>query len=1669
MKLLCCSDLHLDDCTYGKIDKAGNTFRTLDHMAAFEWTVTQAVEVIKPDMFAIAGDIYESPLPPNNVREFFNHQIVRLSKAGILVRIIVGNHDCGKFHSALQPLRAIPVNGLSVCVDPEVEVCTGNMAGNTMLYLPYSMRVERKDITQKEHFMELASTWMEKAISLGHKVGDKTFFFGHFGVTGALMNDGHRNPGGDAMTLGDMEVMAADYSLLGDYHGYQPFRTSNGVVIIPGSLERTDFGDLNASKGFVVYNSEDIELPDTGKFRHVPYSGGRKFIKIEGDEVKIPELIEAHKIDGNCKGSVVKVIFNGTVTGYRAYEFTKKSIKATIEDQLGAILVMFEDRQYDPEQETKAAEIKEQIRKSPKMSEDDMEEITRKMVKLEISDEVEVEKAVATALEVMAQVKQDHGRNESAKNAMAVRIHGMKYHNFLRYGETDNVVELDVGAKEILAMPVKRVTWMKDIISNKVPDLFVKWNNDGERRVLSIVGMTDGDSKFSNGSGKCFAKNTMVLMYDGSVKAVQDIVVGDKVMGPDSKYRKVLETHSGFSDLYRVDQARGNSYTVNGEHILVLQTKDKKYNRYKTYHTRVEGHEHLHNVSVNEYLDCSKTFRHFMGGLQAGQIEFLDQEVSIDPYVLGIWLGDGHSSGSGITNVDDEVIQEWGRDSRKRGLKVRKNRISYHMSTDREKIPLLISYVYKMWSSGSKYKDIALALSSKVSSYKNGLKPDESSIHRWIVKAKKILEEGKTLPDVDLDIPIEDSEVCDQDFVNTMRSDLRKYNLINNKHIPTVYKLNSSEVRLKLLAGIIDTDGSKGGETSYDITLKSKALSEDIAFISRSLGFSVNIRPCKRTCANNGKVGDYWRISIIGEVGRIPVKIKRKNVSPRVINKNHLNNGIQVEPIGKGEYYGFEIDKDHMFLLDDFTIVHNSTILEGISYGFFERLVREFADSKERKGVSTNSIVSEINGEKKSEAFVEILFSAGGAMWLLRRGRKSNKDGSNHSPITFIECLFDTNKDEEKGSHSARLKSVNNEAISALIGMDYDTFSNSVMFGQNDSGKFIKGTDKMRKDILMNVLHLWMLEHCLVKFRDMKKEVAATLELLNSQVGILSSPGDDVESLNKKIVDIDEKLEECSLRIALKSADIDALRESMAKTSQDSFSKDVKSIEDEMSRLSAETSLKKSDFERRMVAAGKLLSEVVKEEVGASGDLVSTKGFISNATMVINSIDEAGILEELETIKLAKEARPKRMEQASGLTSTITVIARDIGGLENEIGGKNAEIKKLNSLKGQCGGGNKIKCSSCNSMVGEEHLDSEILKYTKEIADLNPKVALLKGKETDLKAELAEVKIKIDNCDTYMAKEVDKMATLSTLKANKDKLVELQGNIVKINDKIVALGEKKKEVNEEIKAASEGIAKVESDSVSEKTSIQVRIDEAKLKLQGVEAQVKALKDSIDDIDKAIKGETSTREDLLSTKARIEAHIQDVVQRGEKVAGILLKVTDKQNELVRMRVLEKAFGLNGIPSKIIERYMPLMNSYVAEYLDVISNHKIKARMSMEDSGEIRMGISGDGASTSELLSGGELVKIKLAFSIALGMLSFVRSAHTPEFICLDEIFAPVDIGTKDYVFQTIEKLKEHFRDIIVISHDTSLLNRIKSSIVVNKVDGISKIERQHHERIPEDDV
>lgn len=77
----------------------------------------------------------------------------------------------------------------------------------------------------------------------------------------------------------------------------------------------------------------------------------------------------------------------------------------------------------------------------------------------------------------------------------------------------------------------------------------------------------------SRGSGKCLSINTLVVMADGSVEKIQNIKVGDKVMGVDSTPRTVLQLHRGRCPMYEVRQVGGMDYTVSEGHLLCLSDR----------------------------------------------------------------------------------------------------------------------------------------------------------------------------------------------------------------------------------------------------------------------------------------------------------------------------------------------------------------------------------------------------------------------------------------------------------------------------------------------------------------------------------------------------------------------------------------------------------------------------------------------------------------------------------------------------------------------------------------------------------------------------------------------------------------------------------------------------------------------------------------------------------------------------------------------------------------------------------------------------------------------------------------------------------------------------------------------------------------------------------------
>lgn len=74
-----------------------------------------------------------------------------------------------------------------------------------------------------------------------------------------------------------------------------------------------------------------------------------------------------------------------------------------------------------------------------------------------------------------------------------------------------------------------------------------------------------------SGTGKCFKIDTEIMMFDGRIARVQDICVGDLVMGDDSTPRRVTSLGHGRSEMFEVVLDNGSSYTVNGDHIMCLK------------------------------------------------------------------------------------------------------------------------------------------------------------------------------------------------------------------------------------------------------------------------------------------------------------------------------------------------------------------------------------------------------------------------------------------------------------------------------------------------------------------------------------------------------------------------------------------------------------------------------------------------------------------------------------------------------------------------------------------------------------------------------------------------------------------------------------------------------------------------------------------------------------------------------------------------------------------------------------------------------------------------------------------------------------------------------------------------------------------------------------------
>lgn len=165
-------------------------------------------------------------------------------------------------------------------------------------------------------------------------------------------------------------------------------------------------------------------------------------------------------------------------------------------------------------------------------------------------------------------------------------------------------------------------------------------------------------------------------------------------------------------------------------------------------------------------------------------------------------------------------------------------------------------------------------------------------------------------------------ERCHYCMINTLEEKqdkffhkLEKLDLMSNKHIPDIYLYNEKSVRLKLLAGLIDSQGLVYSNSNVEIIQKSKNLSDGIVYLCRSLGYD----------CENVERNDYYICRFFGEfVNEIPTLIPRKKLYHCPIYKRSNILEFTIIPKGIGPYNGFILDGNQRHLLGDFTVTHNT-------------------------------------------------------------------------------------------------------------------------------------------------------------------------------------------------------------------------------------------------------------------------------------------------------------------------------------------------------------------------------------------------------------------------------------------------------------------------------------------------------------------------------------------------------------------------------------------------------------------------------------------------------------------------------------------------------------------------------------------------------------------------
>ncbi len=388
------------------------------------------------------------------------------------------------------------------------------------------------------------------------------------------------------------------------------------------------------------------------------------------------------------------------------------------------------------------------------------------------------------------------------------------------------------------------------------------------------------------GMGKCLGLGTPVMMYDGTVKAVEDIRVGDLLMGDDSTPRTVLSLARGREEMYWVRQTFGEDYRVNASHILTVRP--------------TAGSEAVLDIELREWRQLPAVRRAEHRGFKVA-VEFDYRDVEVEPYEMGWGLGSGirrEPGGSALGSFCNPPGPPYFLNFATNASRLSQN-LKNKGGGDRG-VSLRSEGLRRAVLEGADFEGGVQRCTSTVAS-----------------------------PLVRVTAGAERSEGPGRHTDKGGRGGYRRMDGL------TPYIVNSRSIRLQFLAGLLDVQGELNDSAElYTLRFDDPSLAHDIKLLCDTLGYRTFLRKhnsYEESLSAKLIASETWTLSIAGDIDEIPIRHPNLRARPWPHAEIWRNSTLTLEPDGVGDYYGFTIDGNRRFLLGDGTVTHNTAFVLSIA------------------------------------------------------------------------------------------------------------------------------------------------------------------------------------------------------------------------------------------------------------------------------------------------------------------------------------------------------------------------------------------------------------------------------------------------------------------------------------------------------------------------------------------------------------------------------------------------------------------------------------------------------------------------------------------------------------------------------------------------------------------